>query len=102
MKHKPKAGRQFVNFARADDFKCILLGRLGFSTAYVMSQTGLTFCQVLYRLKKAETKRASYRNGESAEARAIVGYAQSELKHKIEHQLRVHHEKKVVQFRKAS
>jgi hypothetical protein len=47
----------------AADHQCALLGSLGFSTKFIIAETGLTECQTTYRLHKAEIRRSDYRNG---------------------------------------
>lgn len=62
-----------VNFTRNDsDFEAVLLAKYGFSTRHITSYTGLSSCQVSYRLRRAQTKRSDYRNGESGEAQRIM------------------------------
>jgi uncharacterized protein YjhX (UPF0386 family) len=67
-----------VDFFQNDrDFTVALMGELGFSTAFIMAKTGLTFCQISYRLGRAEAKRSNYRNGDSPIARSILQTAKS-------------------------
>ena len=54
------------------DFQCALLASLGFSTRYISQKTGLSACQVTYRLTKGQVRRADYRNGTSDIARSIL------------------------------
>lgn len=61
-----------VTWANDDELQCAILGALGFSTKMIMEQTGLTHCQVTYRLGKGRIKRADYRNGESAIAQRVM------------------------------
>lgn len=61
-----------VNLLTGDDFKCAMMGSLGFSTNLIMRHTELTPSQVGYRLRKAEIRRADYRNGESAVAESML------------------------------
>ena len=61
-----------VNLLHGDDFKCAVLGSLGFSTRLIMSHTGLTPSQISYRLRKGEIRRSDYRNGESAVAENLL------------------------------
>lgn len=61
-----------VELLKGDDFKCALLGSLGFSTKLIMEHTELTPSQVGYRLRKGGIKRMDYRNGESAVASAML------------------------------
>ena len=51
-----------------------------------MEKTGLSFCQVSYRLQKARVKRSDYRNGNGAIVRAILRNAQDAA----DNQLRIH------------
>ncbi len=61
-----------VNLLAGDDFKCAIMGSLGFSTNLIMRHTELTPSQVGYRLRKAEIRRSDYRNGESAVAESML------------------------------
>ena len=64
-----------VELLKGDDFKCALLGSLGFSTKLIMQHTDLTPGQVGYRLRKGNIRRTDYRNGESAVASALLNKA---------------------------
>lgn len=55
-----------------NDTTVAILASLGFSTTMIMEQTGLTFCQVTYRLHKAGVRRIEYRNGTSPVAKAML------------------------------
>lgn len=61
-----------VGWTSDEDLQCAILGALGFSTKYIMEQTGLTACQISYRLRKGTIKRADYRDGTSAMAQRVV------------------------------
>ncbi len=61
-----------VNLLKGDDFKCALLGSLGFSTRLIMRHTDLTPSQVGYRLRKGDIRRTDYRNGDSSLAEAML------------------------------
>ena len=61
-----------VNLLADDDFKCAIMGSLGFSTNLIMRHTEFTPWQVGYRLRKAEIRRSDYRNGESAVAESML------------------------------
>lgn len=70
---KIKATPRRVNFAQyASDFNVALYGALGLSTIAIALKTGLTPCQVVYRLNKAQIKRADYRNADPSGYAAIV------------------------------
>jgi len=61
-----------VNFREHDiDFKVLLLGSFGLSTWAIAQKTGLSFGQVLYRLKKGSITRSDYRNGQGMAALVI-------------------------------
>jgi hypothetical protein len=49
-----------------DDFRCAMLGSLGFSTRFIMAETRFSTGQVAYRLRVARIRRADYRNGRSS------------------------------------
>lgn len=68
MKTKP----QRVTWTTDSELQCAILGALGFSTKFIMAETGLTQCQVSYRLGKGRIKRADYRNGESDMAEMVL------------------------------
>ena len=61
-----------VELLKGDDFKCALLGSLGFSTKLIMEHTELSPSQVGYRLRKGGIRRMDYRNGESALAATML------------------------------
>lgn len=62
-----------VDFAReGEDFDVALLGSLGKSTKFICNYTGLTPCQVSYRLAAGRVKRKDYRDGTSAISRKIL------------------------------
>lgn len=65
---KPKR----VTWSTDEELECAILASLGFSTRFIEARTGLTPCQVTYRLKKADIKRADYRNGESTMAQRVI------------------------------
>ena len=66
-----------VNLLHGDDFKCALLGSLGFSTRLIMRHTDLTPSQIGYRLRKGEIRRSDYRNGDSSVAESMMQRARS-------------------------
>lgn len=67
-----------VDFLNHDnDYACALLATLGFSTALICKKTGLSPCQVSYRLQKARLSankmgRTDFRNGESPMADMVI------------------------------
>lgn len=73
MPQKVRAIPRRVDFLTdLDDFRVVMLGTLGKSTRYIVRTTDMTPCQVTYRLKQAQVKRADYRNGTSAYDRLIM------------------------------
>lgn len=68
----PAATPRRVNLLNGSDFKCALLGSLGFSTRLIMAHTDLTPSQIAYRLRKGEIRRSDYRNGDSAIANNML------------------------------
>ena len=68
MKAKP----QRVQWTSNEDLRCAILGAMGFSTKFIAEQTGLSPCQISYRLHKGSIKRTDYRNGESAMAQRVI------------------------------
>ena len=74
-------------FENRADMEVALMGALGFGTDYIAARTGLTHCQVLYRLGKAKICRVEYRNGDSQLARqvfgSVKGIAESSIRGKL-------------------
>lgn len=68
MSAKPRR----VTWTSDEELQCAILGSMGFSTRFIQEKTGLTPCQVSYRLNKASIKRRDYRNGESAMAQRVM------------------------------
>lgn len=66
-----------VNWLDPRQLMVVLLGSEGQSTKSISSYTGLSKSQVLYRLKLENVKRADYRNGTSAVARALIRHTQA-------------------------
>jgi hypothetical protein len=73
--------------ANANDFRCVVLAAIGLTTVAIMKQTGLTFGQVEYRLRKAEEKerqrgklsaRRQYRMGVSPICGMVVSQMMSQ------------------------
>lgn len=77
-----------VDLFGGDDFECVLLGSLGFSTRLIQNRTGLTPSQVAYRLRRAGVKRADYRNGESTLATSVYRNSRNLAMPSVEAQLR--------------
>lgn len=71
MSDKPTTPKR-VQWTSEEDLQCAILASLGFSTKHIMNVTGLTQCQVTYRLNKAHIKRADYRNGTSDMAKRVI------------------------------
>lgn len=67
-----KRHRRVNFFENTSDFKTALLASLGFSTLYIKQNTNLSESQITYRLKKAQIRRAEYRNGESLAAAFVL------------------------------
>jgi hypothetical protein len=62
-----------VDFARnADDFRCALMGALGYSAQFIEQETGLSDNQIRYRLAKAHIKMRDFRNGNSKMSRRVL------------------------------
>ena len=83
-KTKPRA----VQLLAGDDFRCAMMGSLGFSTRHIMEHTGLTPSQVCYRLRLGGIKRSDYRNGNSAVASSMLRKARVIAVPVVEEQLR--------------
>lgn len=63
---------RYVSWSNGQDFDCVLLGSLGFSSRLIERKTGLTMGQIGYRLKKASVRRLDFRNGVSPEAAVVL------------------------------
>lgn len=68
MKTKPLR----VTWSSDEDIQTAILAGMGFSTKFITETTGLTPCQVSYRLHKAQIRRSAYRNGESVVAQRMI------------------------------
>lgn len=70
-----------VNYLEPMTFLCCRLGMLGFSTDFIMRETGMSKYQIVYRLHGAEIRRMDYRNGKTALAAFVLkkAKAQAEL-----------------------
>jgi len=71
LMRSPVAARP-VRLLVGEDFKCALMGSLGFSTRLIMEHTSLTPSQVGYRLRLGGIKRSDYRNGTSVVAMNLL------------------------------
>jgi hypothetical protein len=77
-----------VNFLEnTDDLQVLILGRLGFSTDFIVKKTGLSEGQVIYRLAKGHTRRLDYRNGESEEATVVLHAVQKSVAYGLRSEL---------------
>jgi hypothetical protein len=83
---------QRVVWKSSADLECAIMGALGFSTKFIGERTGLTPCQISYRLKRGDIRRSDYRNGTSRIAlrvinkiapRGMTGQIRKELKLKL-------------------
>ncbi len=61
-----------VTWTSDEELRCAILGGMGFSTKMICEQTGLTPCQVSYRLHKGNIKRKDYRDGHSDVAHRVM------------------------------
>lgn len=68
-----------------DDHECAFLAAMGFSTYYIAERTGLSPCQITYRIKKAGltsdsgASRRDFRNGVSPFAKTLLGIAREQV-----------------------
>jgi hypothetical protein len=70
-----------VQWTSDEDIRCAILAGMGFSTKMIMEQTGLTACQISYRLHKGRIYRKDYRDGTSDVAQSMINVTQK-MKHK--------------------
>lgn len=70
-----------------DDYKVCVMGSLGLSTKAICEATGLSHCQVTYRLNKGAIKRSEYRDGTSTIACAIIANAGKHVDMRLKAQL---------------
>jgi hypothetical protein len=68
-----KLTRHKITFASSGDAECVEMAMLGYGNKAIARSTGLTDCQITYRLSKAKAieknkhgYRVAWRNGESA------------------------------------
>tara|TARA_R110000868_G_scaffold320163_1_gene581112 strand:+ start:1500 stop:1766 length:267 start_codon:yes stop_codon:yes gene_type:complete len=62
-----------VRWTSDEDIQCAILAGMGFSTKMIMAETGLTACQISYRLHKGRIYRKDYRDGTSDVAQRMMG-----------------------------
>lgn len=62
-----------VQWVSDEDIRCAILAGMGFSTKMIMAETGLSACQVSYRLSKGRIYRRDYRDGTSDVAQRMMG-----------------------------
>lgn len=86
-----KKTKHKITFRDDADARAVALASLGMSNTLIMGETGLTSCQVTYRLHKAKelTKarhgyRVSWRSGESTVAARVIGDWELILKREIQ------------------
>ena len=95
MTHKKKRkGHPLVTFEANSDKRATALAMLGQSNRTIKEETGLTDCQITYRLHKAKTLqghehgyRVQWRNGESPIFQQIKRDTLAVLMADIEHEL---------------
>ena len=84
--HSPVHARR-VNLLRGEDFHCVMLAGLGFSSRLIQTRTGLSSGQIGYRLRIGSNKRQDYRNSDSQLADRILNQshriAMSEVRYNI-------------------
>jgi hypothetical protein len=85
-----------VDFTRnQEDFQAALLGALGFSSTFIQSRTGLSVCQIGYRLGLVGIKRAEYRNGNSEVASYMLEMAtRNGVRRLVQNEVGKHHDEK--------
>jgi len=64
------------NTANAEDIRCVIMARLGFSYKYIEEQTGLNIGQINYRMAQLGIKLSDYRRGRTELAQRFVAMAQ--------------------------
>lgn len=79
-----------------NDYHVVLLASMGFTFNVIASQTGMSFGQISYRLRRANRNRKpherinsiNYRNGSSDAARAVIQLASKKVAQIINPELR--------------
>ena len=93
LKRRP---RRVDFYERKDDHECALLAAMGMSTSYIMAKTGLSACQVTYRIGLAGfttangCSRMDYRNGKSPFASYVLSVARTSADNRLLAHLRQH------------
>ncbi len=64
------------NTANAEDIRCVIMARLGFSYKYIAEQTGLNANQIAYRMQQLGIKITDYRDGKTELAQRFTKLAQ--------------------------
>lgn len=72
-KTKPLSVKFMTN---SSDMRVAILGMAGMSSSCISRETGLTECQIGYRLRKAGILRKDYRDGNNILAEIAIGSAE--------------------------
>ena len=84
-----------VDFTRnKGDLTALVMGSLGFASRFIEAKTGLTICQVAYRLRKGNVKLKDYRNGDGEEASLALNWLEMRVAKRIRGKLIKVQEKK--------
>lgn len=70
-----------IHWTSDEDLQCAILGGMGFSTKMIAERTGLSPCQISYRLNKASIKRRDYRDGTSDVADRMLSFIPKSKQH---------------------
>lgn len=76
-----------VNLTFGTDFDCVLMASFGRSNRSISKETGLTFGQINYRLKKSMTLRKDYRDGLSSIAKQLYQAGKPLIESKLRKEL---------------
>lgn len=69
---------------QGDEVLVLVLGELGLFSRAIAEKTGLTLCQVNYRLNRAGITRRSYRDGSSQTVSTVIGLMTPQLRPEVQ------------------
>lgn len=78
--------RSSITFANphSEDIEVLVLGELGLFSRAIAAKTGLSVCQVNYRLNKAGITRRGYRDGSSRTVQSVISLMAPDLRPNVQ------------------
>lgn len=77
-----------VNFANDNEFAVLLWGSLGRSYRYIRKKSGLTNCQISYRLRRENIKLTDFRDGNNVASQIVEASVLRALERRLRQDLK--------------